>query len=119
MWITIIWGIAKACLDFILKPSNLAIAGVLCLLAFGTGWFKGSAHKERVWVARIAAEREKQAQIVFRADNEALETNRKLQEELDQSNAQINDLLIAAEKDANAGRVCLGGDSLKRINKGR
>jgi len=119
MWATLAWGIARTLLSFALKPSNLAILGVACMLTYGTAWLKGKWHQDRVWVARIEAEKEKQAQIVFREDNKALAANKKLLEEVEMQNAQINELLAEADTDANAARPALGIDSVQRINRGR
>lgn len=119
MWPTLLWGIGKTLFSFALKPSNWAILGVACMLTYGTAWFKGKWHQDRVWVARIEAEKEKQAQIVFREDNKALAANKKLLDELEARDAQINELLGEADADANAARPALGIDSVQRINRGR
>lgn len=91
--------------------------GFFVLAVFLYGFHKGDARRDRIWRAQIEAEREKQAQIVFRADNKALAEITRLNTELETSNAQINELLIEAEKDTNAARPAFGTDSVRRINR--
>lgn len=107
---TILWPL----LQKFWKPIALTLA---VLAVFLYGYHKGDAHRDRVWKAKIEAEREKQAQIVFRADNKALAEITRLNTELETSNAQINELLIEAERDANAARPAIGISGVQRFNR--
>ena len=115
--LTILKWLFGSILEFVMKPSNWAIAGIIVFFAFSAGYWKGDRHRDRIWTARIEAEREKQAQIVARSDNEALGKITKLNETVEQQNALITELMAEADTDSNAARPALGAPSLQRLNR--
>ena len=114
-----VWAGLQALLEFVLKPSNLVIAGILCVFVYGTGYFKGDAHRNRIWVAKITAERVAQEKTIKETTDRAIAETARLNVELEERDALINVLQIEAANDPNAGRPAIGTDGLRRINRGR
>lgn len=109
----------RAAGTFISAPSNLVIAAMLVSLAFGWGHFKGRWKERAVWEARIEEERQLQARVTAAQDAKALKDIQELNDEITIIQGQIEEYRAAAAADPNASRICLGGDSGLRINKGR
>jgi hypothetical protein len=109
----------RAVLTFISAPSNLVIAAVLVAVTFSWGHHKGRVKERHIWEAKIESERRSQAIITAAADAAATKELQELNDERDILNSQIETLRAEAEGDANAARICLGADSLRRINQGR
>jgi hypothetical protein len=108
-----------ALLHFCLKPSNLVIAGLLAGIAFSGGYWKGRWKEQAIWEAKIANERRSQNIITSAHDAKASRDLQELNDEREILNSQVETLRAEALRDANAARVCLGTDSLHRINRGR
>lgn len=98
------------------KPIAIVFA---IIFVFGYGYAKGDAHRDRIWQAKIESERRSQNIITTAHEAAAIKDLEELKTELELSNAQVTALLAKADADVNAARVCLGTDSLQRINKGR
>jgi hypothetical protein len=111
------WVGLQALIEFVLKPANLVIAGILCLIVYGVGFHKGDNYRDRKWQAKITIERVKQEHAVADADAAAVAVMTRLQTELEQSNAQINELMAEADSDSNAARPALGTPSVQRLNR--
>lgn len=109
----------RAVLTFIATPSNLVIAALLVASAYGFGHFKGRWAERAVWEARIEEERQLQARVTAAQDAKALKDIQELTDEITIIQGQIEEYRAAAAADPNASRICLGGDSGLRINKGR
>lgn len=98
--------------------AKIAMGGALALfVTYQVGHWKGDNYRNAIWEKQIAAEREKQNTIVTQSDTEAVAAIIELHAELENRNAQINELLAEADKDPNAARPALGVDSVRRINR--
>lgn len=113
-------AIATTAWGFFPGWAKIAMGGAVALfVSYQVGHWKGDNYRNAVWEKQIAAEKEKQRQVVQVVDNEAVATVIKLHQDLEKRDAQIALLLAEADQDANAARVCLGTPSLRRINRGR
>lgn len=108
----IIWPLIKQ----FWKPIAIVLI-VIGLYLFG--YMRGDAHRDRIWQAKIDSERRSQTMIANAHEALAIKDLEELRTQLEASNALSNELLAKADTDANAARVCLGTDSLHRINRGR
>ena len=108
-----IWGMVP-------RPAKLAMGGALALfVAYQTGHWRGDNHRNEIWLGKIRAERQAQEKIIDDTKDKAINEIARLGAELEKRDAEINDLLIEAEKDDNAARPALGASSVQRINRGR
>lgn len=108
------WGLAT-------NPQGLAIAGIVAFLSYQTGHWRGDSYRNRVWVQKIEAEREKQEQIVTRSDNKALAEITRLSATVELQNGLINDLAAEAAAEAaknpNASCPAISADGVRRLNR--
>jgi len=100
--------------------AKVATGGALALfVTYQVGHWKGDNHRDAIWKTKIRAEQVAQEKIVNEAKDLAIREIARLGEEVEKRDAQINEMLIEAEQDANADRPALGTDSLRRINRHR
>jgi len=103
---------------FLMTPIGKGLMVLLVVAgAYLTGYWKGDNHRDQIWKAKIAIERTRQSHIIADADAEALKEIKRLTEEKEQQEAQINELLAEADKDPNALRPAVGIDGVRRINR--
>lgn len=108
----IIWPLIKQ----FWKPIAIVLI-VIGLYLFG--YMRGDAHRDRIWQAKIDSERRSQTMIANAHEALAIKDLEELRTKVEERDAFNNELLAKIEADANAARVCLGTDSLQRINRGR
>ena len=113
--IKLFWQGLAALIEFVCKPANLVIAGILCLVVYGVGFHKGDNYRDAKWQAKITIERVKQKHAVEDADAKALKEITRLTTEAEERDAQINELLAEADNDPNANRPAVGIDGVRRI----
>lgn len=118
-FLPIITGGIKRLILFCTEPANLVIAALLIIISFGWGHHEGRLKERHVWQLRIEYERAAQSKVVGVTEAEAIKDVADLENELEKKNVTIVELKDQAAADAHAARVCLGTDSLQRINKGR
>lgn len=120
MWfLPIITGGFRRLMTFAMEPANLVIAAIIVAISFGWGHHEGRLKERHVWVVKVAYERAAQSKVVGVTEAQSIKDVSDLETELEKKNADIAELKTQATADANAARVCLGTDSLQRINKGR
>ena len=101
-----------------------AVAGFVAALAIG-GWYidrqafkRGFSASDAQWGALVEREIGRRREVNDAAQDWARSEMARLQEGKDERDALIERLDAAAEADANAGNVCLGVDSVRRLNIG-
>lgn len=110
MIFTVLWPL----LQKFWKPIALVLA---VLAVFLYGYHKGDERRDRIWKAQIEAEKKKQAAVITQVETKALAEAERLNKELEDANAQINELLSQADADANAARPAIGLGGVHRLNK--
>lgn len=100
--------------------AKVATGGALALfVTYQVGHWKGDSYRDGVWKAKIRAEQIAQEKVINETKDKAIAEVARLNSELENRDAQINELLAEADMDANAARPALGLDSVRRINRGR
>jgi len=100
--------------------AKVAMGGAAALfITYQVGYWRGDNHRDAIWQAKIKAEIAQQEKVVDAAKDAAIKEVIRLNEELEERDAQIATMQAEADADANAKRPAFGADSLRRINRGR
>lgn len=118
-FIPIFTGAFRRFMVFASEPANLVIAALLMAVAFGYGHHEGKLKERHAWQVKIEYERAAQSKVVGATDAKAIKDVQDLETELEKTNVTITELKAKAAADANASRVCLGTNSLRRLNRNR
>lgn len=90
----------------------LAVVGL-----YGYAYHRGDAHRDAIWKAHVRAEQIAQEKVIDDTKDKALAEIVRLNGELEKSNVLLDTLQKEAATDPNAGRVSMGSDSLRRLNR--
>lgn len=104
---------------FVASPSNLVIGGLIFGTTFIWAHHNGREKERGIQEVKIENERRSQSIITNAAEAKAAKDLKDLSDERDLVSSQLDTVLAEASADANAKRVCLGLESIKRINRGR